>query len=349
MSDILLANKKLPDGFIDCAVGEAHIVKDALFKTFPGIESCFINLSVDGKSKYPNPNGYEPLVKLLEDKYQAPVVITNGAKQALGASFYLLNKIGKNKLGMRTPYWALIPPLARAHGLEMYDARVNCNDDPAGYNSYLAILPNNPDGHMLNYEFAKYTADYHKSIGIPYIHDSVYYSHTYLPKDYPLLPFGDLQIYSLSKSYGLSGVRIGWIVCHNQDYYHDLLEYMETFTVGVSIPSQDIAYNILKEVCCNEQRHEMFIDDTRDKLLIAKALCKTIRPDVLEVPENMTESNGMFLWARVKDKANFNAAKVNVISGEPFGAPGYIRMNLALQTNTIIEVIERLNRAADEI
>ena len=249
--------------------------------------------------------------------------------------------MGKTKLGMRIPYWALIPPLATTHGLECVGEKY--------YESYLAILPNNPDGYMLLPEQVKHISDYHKDLNIPYIHDSVYYSHTYLPKNYPLLPFGDLQIYSLSKSHGLSGLRIGFIVCHNKEYYNTLLEYMETFTAGVSVPSQDIAYNILKEVWENPKREEMFIDDARNKLLIAKALCKTINPEVLEVPDNITDINSMFLWAKVGAKAGFQKAKVNVVSGEPFGQPGYIRMNLALPTNTIIEIVERLNRAASEV
>jgi aspartate/methionine/tyrosine aminotransferase len=340
MSNILLAKQKLADGAMDAAVGEAHVVREALFKVFPDVSNYTLDLSANHKAEYPNPNGYEQLVKLLEDKYQAPVVITNGAKNALGASFYLLNKLGKTQLGMRTPYWCLIPPLAKAHNLECVDEE---------YNSYLAILPNNPDGHMISFDNAKHSAEYHKSIDIPYIVDSAYYTHSYLPKDYQLLPFGDLQIYSLSKMLGISGIRIGWIVCHNKDYYNTLLEYMETMTVGVSIPSQDIAYNILKEVWGDKEKEEEFIDITRNDLYVAKALCKTIDKRVLEVPDDITETNGMFLWAKANDESIFRKAKVNVISGEPFGMPGYIRMNLALPTSQIIEVVERLNRATNEV
>jgi hypothetical protein len=96
MSDILLAKPKLDKGWIDCSVGEAHIVRDSLFNTFnilpyevPVIDNLF---------EYQDSQGYKPLVDLLEDKYQAPVIVCNGAKNALGAIFYALKQSGRNTI-----------------------------------------------------------------------------------------------------------------------------------------------------------------------------------------------------------------------------------------------------------
>src|SRR6202000_3518997 len=118
MSDILLAKPKLSADWIDWSVGEPHCVRESLFDVIDPSILTHPSLRERELAEYPSPNGYEPLVKFLEDKHQAPVIITNGAKQALGASFYALQKTGKTTLGMRSPYWALIPPLAKAHGLE---------------------------------------------------------------------------------------------------------------------------------------------------------------------------------------------------------------------------------------
>ena len=73
----------------------------------------------------------------------------DGAKQALGAAFYALHKMGKRILGMRNPYWAAIPPLADMHGL-------TCSPN---YDCYLAVSPNNPDGHVLDLQ--ELTDDFH--------------------------------------------------------------------------------------------------------------------------------------------------------------------------------------------
>ncbi len=333
MSDILLAKTLLPDGWIDTAIGEAHIVKEALFKSCNFSKSHLVNLELDKKCEYPAPNGYPPLVKLLEDRHNAPVIITNGAKQALSATFYAINAMGKTNLGMRTPYWALIPPLAKMHGLKFVQK---------DYDAYLAILPNNPCGFMFDYDYAKYLSDHHKELGIPFIHDAVYYSHTYLPLSYNLGPLGDLQIYSMSKMFGLSGLRVGYIVCYNKDYYKTLQEYIETTTVGVSVASQYICHNILKELA-QEDKYSKFIEESRNKLYIAKALCKTIRKDVLGVPDDFMESNGIFGWFKVGERCDFTKARINTVNGKLFGDESMVRFNLGLPTNTMIEVVERLN------
>ena len=335
MTDILLAKPKLPEGWIDFSVGEPHIVKEALFKSLGWAPFGGCDLDDPKKSEYPPPNGYEPLVKLLEDKYQAPVIITNGAKQALGAAFYALRKMGKTKLGMRNPYWALIPPIANAHGLTIEEK----------YDAYLAILPNNPDGFMFDYDYAKYLSDYHRDLGIPLIHDAAYYTPIYLPSGYNLGPLGDLQIYSISKMYGLSGLRVGYVVCYNQEYYKTILEYMETMTVGVSTVSQDMCYNLFQDLWeYNSAKEKVFIQEARKHLYIAKALCKTIRREILDVPEDIVGIPGMFGWFGIGPKCDFKRARINTVDGKLFGDEKMVRINLGLPTETMIEAVGRLNK-----
>jgi len=236
------------------------------------------------------------------------------------------------KLGMRTPYWALIPALAKAHGLEISNE----------YDAYLAILPNNPDGFMFDYDYARYMESYHRYMGIPFIHDAAYYSPVYLPKGFNLGPLGDVQIFSISKLYGLSGIRVGYVVCHDRDFYNLILEYMETMTVGVSTASQDICFQLLRSLGDGE-KYDSFVKEARDKIYIAKALCKTIRKDILDVPDDITVIPGIFGWFGVGKNCNFEKAKINTVHGSHFGDPSMVRVNLGLPTNTLITAIERLN------
>src|SRR5579885_3412990 len=117
MSDLLLAKPILPPDWIDVSVGEPHLVRDNLSKVFQLEEELRIGHLKLNDMVYPYPTGYQPLVKLLEEKHKAPVIITNGAKQALGAVFYALSQMGYPGVAMKMPYWALIPPLAKMHGL----------------------------------------------------------------------------------------------------------------------------------------------------------------------------------------------------------------------------------------
>lgn len=341
MSDILLAKPELPEGWLDFTVGEAVVVRNAVLKHFnlslsqPAIESLL---------DYPAPNGNKELIKLLEDKYQVPVIITNGCKQALGASFYLLNKLGYKSIGMRLPYWALIPPLVKAHGLKSVFLDSTLPEDyyeAVSYDSYLDLSPNNPDGWTTSSDMMKKMEEFHKEEGIPLIHDAAYYSHSYLPSSHELVKYGDLQLYSVSKMYGLSGLRLGYIVCNNTSYYKTLCEYTEMMTVGVSTASQQLFAQLLWQEKSLGNAYEL---EAYNNLLEAKRLFKTISSEIIEVPDNFENTPGMFAWVKVKNRAAFNKAQINVIDGDPFGVPGYIRMNLGVPLSMLQEAVDRLNK-----
>lgn len=330
MSDILLAKPTLPEGWIDTSVGEASLIRENFFNHYSlGEEN--INKIPPLLLEYPPPNGFKSLTSLLEEKYQAPVVVTNGAKQALGASFYCLKKLGVQTLGMKTPYWALIPPLVNAHGLTPVTNSTDCE-------SWLDISPNNPDGDINPNEMDRVRELYKNKI---LIHDAVYYTHSYLPSDFELRKFGDVQIYSASKMYGLSGLRLGWIVCHNTSLYRHLCEYVEMMTVGVSSASQRILENILKQE--KEWSPATFEKENYLALRKARQLFKTINPDIVELPENFEDVAGMFAWLKFKNKDALTKAKINAIDGSLFGGPGFVRMNLALPPTKLQEVVTRLN------
>ena len=337
MSNLLLAIPKLDPSWIDLSVGEAHIVRHALFNTldlYRSQSALSVDLYSNNKCEYQPPTGYPPLVKFLEDKHQAPVVITNGAKQALGAVSYALNKMGKKRVALTNPFWALLPPIMKAHGLEIVDRT---------YDAYLAVLPNNPSGRMFDPDLLKLLVEWHKNNNVPFIHDAVYFNPIYLPayKDFPA--YGDVQIYSMSKYLGLSGLRVGYAVCPNEQFYHDIQEYMEMMTVGVSTISQSIVLELLTDLE-QKETYDVFIQRCQEGLIENKTIIKSIRKDILDVPEDIVDVPGMFLWSKCLRPDVFEKAKVNVADGKHFGGQdGYIRMNLAVEKEVLIEVVKRLN------
>jgi aspartate/methionine/tyrosine aminotransferase len=338
MSDILLAKPILPPGFIDTSVGEPHVVRENLLKAFE-LDRYEVRQH-DRIWEYPFPTGYAELVDFLERKHKAKVIITNGAKQALGACFHSLKRMGKNVMGMRSPYWALIPPLAKMHGLDPAFINIKlenyCNVESC--DSYLCLAPNNPDGDV-----SMLSDDYCQKNNMPFIHDAAYYTHVYLPPDYELKNVGDVQIFSISKMLGLSGLRLGYVVCHNLDFYKYIQEYMESMTVGVSILPQIFLADLFNRMESYPSLVQKFEVTSHEALLEAKKIALKIRPEVLEVPETLLQTPGMFGWFKVGPQADFNKAKVNVIDGSLFGVPGMIRMNLAFNTETMEEIVNRLN------
>jgi aspartate/methionine/tyrosine aminotransferase len=333
MSEILLAKPKLPEGWIDVSVGEPHVVREALLQTFDLDLTHHPIPTVERMHEYPLPTGYKPLVEMLEACHGSPVIITNGAKQALGATFYALNRMGLKKVSMRNPYWALIPPLLHMHGLE-HVAR--------GGDSILCLAPNNPDGFMKGLEA---DADFCHLADMPFIHDAAYYTHVYLPPSQQLKQYGDVQIYSISKMLGLSGLRLGYAVCPNPEFYRYIQEYMEAMTVGVSALPQIFLEQLFKAMEIHPDLTKQFETKARNSLISAKKIMQEIDPEVLEIPDNLPEVPGMFLWAKVGPKCDFAKARVNAIDGALFGVPGYVRMNLAFDTKTMSDIVGRLNSA----
>lgn len=324
MKDLVLAKVDLPDGWIGASVGEPYLVKNNLLELFD-----LDNLSIKDASafEYSKPQGYDPLVKFLEDKHQAPVIITNGAKQSIGALFFALKKLNINNIFMDKPWWSLFPPLIDMHGL-------NQTEDPYDSNhAYLLVAPNNPNGdlntHSYPYSDSKYT-----------IHDAAYYNHIYLKPEENLNPIGDVQVFTCSKLFGLSQLRVGYSVFHNTDLYNSVIQYMENMTVGVSVLSQMFALNIFQSMKEHPDLTKKFEFNSRNDITLNRIMVNSINESILTIDKCQT---GMFLWAKCHNMKAFDEAKIAVVEGTPFGMSGFIRMNIALPVNTIKEVVYRLN------
>lgn len=341
MSDILLAKPKLPPDWIDVSVGEPYIVRDNLIKIFQLEEELKIgHLKVD-ELVYPAPTGYPPLVKHLEDKHGAPVIVTNGAKQALGAVFYALKKMGWNYCGEKSPHWCLIPPLAQMHGIDMSHNNGPHVDDKS---PFLLLSPNNPNGHCESPEELLRLSKEFKEANLPLIHDAAYYTHIYLPETHTLPAIGDVQVYSISKMLGFSGLRLGYAVCPNPEFYKLIQQYMEAMTVGVSIASQTWLFDLLdRRMRSFPTLVQKFQGVTSMELEKNKKICLNINPDVLEVPADLPSVPGMFGWFKVGPKADFAKSKINFVDGALFGVPGMVRMNLAFPSSKMEEIVSKLN------
>lgn len=338
MGDILLAIKGVDSGTIDLTVGEPHTIKKALFENFD-ISKFQVSGSELNFWEYQKPNGYGPLVAFLEKKHNAPVVITNGAKNGLAAYFYACIKMGIKRIGMKLPYWVLIPPLAKELGCES----VFCEPEEFNsYDSYLLLAPNNPDGQCASSKELLDIANQAKNMGKIFAHDAAYYTHSYLPQDYELLDIGDVQIFSGSKMFGLSSIRVGYVVCRNKEMCEHIMHYMETFSVGVSSLSQKIFLKILEHFELNTDKKLSFEQSCRDSIKRSRDIISGVNKNVIELPDGFLDAPGMFGWVKVINKQALIDSKINVLDGSLFGKDGYARLNLSFGEDVWIDFIERL-------
>lgn len=326
---------------LDLRIGEARAIRDVTCRLFD-LKRIHVEMGpIDWEYQS---NGYRPLIQYLEDKYAANVIITNGANQALHAAIYALKHKGFNNLGIRTPYWNRIPEIANhmAMGYTAFTGSL-LSDENHKIDSYLATMPNNPDGHLPSVETIRTVAEILKDQDIPLIHDAVYYTRTYLPVDHPTENVGDVQIFSASKSYGLSSLRLGYMVVYNASFYRLLADFMELSTVGASVPAQKLFLQILKRENEVPFIKDAFEKDSREALYKAKVLFKEVNPELLEIPAHLERTCGVFAWVKPKLPDLFDRCKIEVLPGKIFGAPDYVRINLAAGAEHIAEAVKRIN------
>lgn len=331
IDDTRLQKVLLGPDWIDLSFGEPKIVMNALYRQLNRFGDPFKMPVMNDllKWEYQPAAGKPDLVKILEEKYDAKVVVCNGAKQALACGLYSFAKAGIRSVHFETPFYPANPSLVESVGLVRGDI------DKA--DSFLATSPNNPDGKntsavdILKLQYQK-----------PTIHDAAYYTEVYLPHGEIPLPLGHIQIFSMSKMYGLSGLRIGYAVCHSEKYYQEMVNYMELSTAGVSTASQDIARNIESFFIENPAYQAAFIQEARAAIALSREELKGLDPEVLELIP--CQSNSMFGWFKKGLKLDSKAAKVHILDGALFGAPGMMRMNVAHPPELIREAVARLNK-----
>lgn len=122
------------------------------------------------------------------------------------------------------------------------------------------------------------------------IWDAAYHSPVYNQKLMHLFPKHDVMVGSLGKTFGLTGLRIGWAATNNDDYAKEIERSLHAEALSVSVPSQLIALNLLEYV-----NHEAFyktaagmLDDNREQFARLKRFFE------VDVPES-----GMFYYAPI--------------------------------------------------
>lgn len=326
-----LVRKQLPKGWIDLAVGEARVVRQALLSIYPQDLFRYNDLR---DCDYQPPSGYPPLVKFLEEKHGCRVIVTNGAKQALCAVFHAVKQMGLNAVAMRAPYWSQMPQAIRLLGLD-----VVISDEPVEGAAYLMVAPNNPDGWMPFPDWLAKARARCKELNVPLIHDAAYYTETYVDGDLP--PLADIVIHSASKMFGLSGLRVGYVVTNNDFVYDKVGDYVEAATVGVSLPSQHFFYEVMKVQETDPNLHFYFKAGARASLARAKKLLATLPPDVLDTA-GCEQVPGMFGWFKVGPRFDAERAHIHIAPGHAFGDVDRVRINLAVDYASLEQVVRKL-------
>jgi hypothetical protein len=114
-------------------------------------------------------------------------------------------------------------------------------------------------------------------------------------------------------------------------------------TVGVSSVSQEFLYYLMNQMAGYPTKTESFENQAWQSLIEAKQLLCQVHPEVLEVSADLPQQAGMFAFVKKGGQYDENKSKIHAIDGELFGVPGYVRINVAFNLDTMHKMVERWN------
>lgn len=317
--DMQLARGVHDDGWTNLAIGEPYALQDNL-------QSCYGGWN--GDLTYPASQGDKWLLEELQDRYpDQHIVVANGGKQALLAALEGFSTFGYETAHHTTPYWPSFRTLAHLAGLGF------TSTGPWDTDLVIATIPNNPNGY-----------DYRSTRSRVHLWDAAYAHPVYgfRPESAPEYT---VKVESASKLFGLSSLRVGWLVTNSDIIYQRALEYVEMHTSGVSVPAQQIVADYLRF----QDRLGEGYEKARRQMLINADIYWNEIGNFAEVTQGVPDNGtGMFAWFKVYPEIEkpfqsaLEAAHVRVIRGEACGMPGWIRMSMAHRTDTTFQALRAI-------
>ncbi len=328
-----------------------------------------------GEVKYTPTDGTPSLKKAIirymeehYDKLVAPenVIVSSGAKQSLfNILFTLLDP--QDEVILLAPYWVSYPEMIKmVHGVPVVVTPEDGTFHPRmaeieqAVSSYTKAIivnsPNNPSGIVFSQEFIAALIDFCESKGIYIILDDIYHKLVFDGiKAVPAYQYSDKDLEStrlivvngVSKLYGMTGIRIGWVVAP-QKMVEVMLNIQAQTTSNPSVISQAAAEGALTGVQTAVESLRLTIQNNRDVMMQEMRAFNGV---------HVTKPQGTFYClpdfsAYNRDSvelANFLLEKAMVVTvpGVEFGMEGYLRLSYAGAVKDVIEGVERMKWALD--
>jgi aspartate/methionine/tyrosine aminotransferase len=299
----------------------------------------------------------------------AQVLITNGGKHAVYNAFEAILNPGDEVL-LPAPYWTTYPePIALAGGTTVAlptgvesDFRVSVEQLEAARTpntkALVFVSPSNPTGAVYPPDEVRAIGEWAVEHGIWVITDEIYEHLTFgdhpfssMPGLVPELADTCIIVNGVAKTYAMTGWRVGWLI-GPADVVKAATNLQSHSTSNVANVSQRAALAALEGgLDCVDVMREAF---TRRADLIHGLLndipgVTSMKPQgafyafpsfegVLgrriggSTPTTTVELAGVIL----------DEAKVAIVPGEAFGAPGYARLSFAIGDDDIVEGVGRI-------
>jgi aspartate aminotransferase len=317
------------------------------------------------------PSLKKAIVRYTEENYDrlvAPenIMVSGGAKQALfNLLFTILNP--QDEVIVLAPYWVSYPEMIRM----VYAIPVIVTPEDGGFyprmkeieqavSSYTKAIivnsPNNPSGVMYSKEFIQQIVEFCETKGIFLIMDDIYHKLIFDGKT-PISPYGFtrkdnesthvITINGISKLYGMTGFRIGWVVAPKK-IIEVMINVQAQTTSCTSLILQAAAEGALTGLQSVVETLRLTLENNRNVMmqeLQAFSGIHTTKPDGTYycLPDfSAYNKNSVELCKFLLKKA-----LVVTVPGKEFGMEGHLRLSYATTVKDIKQGIERIKWALD--
>ena len=297
------------------------------------------------------------------------VLVTNGGKQAIANAFAVLCDPGDEVLVL-APFWTTYPEsIALAGGVPV----IVRSDESSGFRSsvedleaavtprtkaLLFVSPSNPTGAVYPREEIAAIGQWAVDRGLWVLTDEIYEhlvyggaEHHSMPVLVPELADRCLVVNGVAKTYAMTGWRVGWLI-GPADAVTAATNIQSHETSNVSNVAQRAALAALSGGLDDVAMMRAAFDRRRQTIHrmlneIDGVVCVEPEGAFYAFPSVQGLLGKSLRGKRASSSAELaelciNEAKVAVVPGEAFGAPGYFRMSYALGDDALEEGVSRL-------
>jgi aspartate aminotransferase len=344
---------------------------DPSFDIHPKISLAITKALTENKTHYMPVDGIPELRKAISERARSQgldvdpsdVFVTNGAMHALYITYQALHDDrSDNKIAVPDPMWTEAVENIRLAGMNP----VSVEFDPETSNYTIAEIkkqqknldgiflnsPHNPTGKVLTLAEKQAIVDHAVKEDLWLVSDEAYESVTYgeshtltaslVPKGYDKW----VSIHSMSKSFSMSGLRVGWIITKNPLLKSRLSKVSRCTINGVNHATQWGAVAALGLSQDDQYFAEVTAEYAKRRQIMYDAITSNAKASAVLKP--VMPKGGFFLWCKVDRKYDATALSEKLAQKGLGNAPGEcfgdsattiqsLRFSFSVDTQQVIE------------
>ena len=209
------------------------------------------------------------------------------------------------------------------------------------------VSPSNPSGAMVDLSILMELLEIAHKYGIYIISDEPYFHFVWEKKHFSPLLFDDrftIGLWSFSKSYGMSGWRLGWMKIPESLVPH-IIKVADTLHICPPVPSQILAEEIMLDF--KDYPFQFLSDMKKSRDILLQNLFPIAEKEIINFPKS---EGGFYIFIKFKKekRSGWEIARIliekygiSTVPGEPFGMhkkEPYLRISFG---NLIPDVMEK--------